>query len=176
MVLVIGIIFYTVFTFRLYTVIISARNERKLKNMGAIEYGKPNSAILVIAHILFYLSCMVEGFNTGALFTDTTTIIGLALYIFAIAMLYYVIYSLRHIWTVKLIIAPKEYHTLNLSPIFRIVRHPNYFLNVIPELISTALVFHAWYTLAIGAPLYLIPLITRIVQEEKIMKQTFQNY
>ncbi len=86
------------------------------------------------------------------------------------------IWSLRHIWTVKLIIAPKEVHTLNVSPLFRIVRHPNYILNILPELIGTAMVFHAWYTLAIGGALYLIPLIIRIVQEEKIMKQHFKNY
>jgi len=176
MALTLGIIFYVVFTFRLYTVIISARSERRLKGMGATEFGKANSAVLVIAHVLFYIACMIEGFNKGAFFTDNVSLSGLGIYIFSIAVLYYVIWSLRHIWTVKLIIAPKEVHTLNASPLFRIIRHPNYFLNILPELIGTAMVFHAWYTLSIGGALYLIPLIIRIAQEEKIMKQHFEGY
>ncbi len=157
MALTLGIIFYVVFAFRLYTVILSARSERRLKSMGATEFGKINSAILVIAHVLFYLACMIEGFNNGAFFNDNVSLTGLAVYIFSIAVLYYVIWSLRHIWTVKLIIAPKEVHTLNVSPLFRIIRHPNYFLNILPELIGTAMVFHAWYTLVIGGVLYLVP-------------------
>jgi isoprenylcysteine carboxyl methyltransferase (ICMT) family protein YpbQ len=168
--------FYVVFAFRLLTVIISARRERRLKNIGAVEYGKGNSAILVAAHVLYYIACMFEGFGKGAFFTDAVSIAGLVVYVFSIAVLYYVIWSLRHIWTVKLIIAPKEYHTLNVSPLFRLVRHPNYFLNIVPELIGTALVFHAWYTLAIGGTLYLIPLVIRITQEEKVMKQHFKAY
>lgn len=47
--------------------------------------------------------------------------------------------------TVKLIFADK--HILNTNWLFKHVKHPNYFLNVIPELIGVTLVFHAWYTL-----------------------------
>lgn len=172
----IGIVFYIVFVSRLYTVLLSARNERKLKKMGAVEFGKTNSLVLVAAHVLYYLACMAEGFGKGAFFADNISLIGIGLYVFSITILYYVIYLIRHVWTVKLIVAPKNYHTLNASFLFRYVRHPNYFLNVIPELISTALVFHAWYTLAIGGTLYLIPLISRIIQEEKVMKEHFESY
>jgi len=89
-------------------------------------------------------------------------------------MLWIVIYSLGDRWTVKLIIAPGQ--AINKSFMFKYFRHPNYFLNILPELVSIALICQAWYTLLIGLPLYLIPLTIRIVQEEKVMKTHFSNY
>jgi len=172
----IGIVFFVFFAFRLLSPVISSRNERKLKNMGAVEYGKKNSTILVAGHILYYVACMTEGFTQGAFYADTVAITGLLIYVFSIIVLYYVIYALRHVWTVKLIVAPQAYHTINVSLLFRYVRHPNYYLNIIPELIGTGLIFHAWYTLTLGFALYLVPLIIRIVQEERVMKEHFKAY
>jgi isoprenylcysteine carboxyl methyltransferase (ICMT) family protein YpbQ len=158
------------------TVVISARNEKKLKKLGALEFGKRNSAFLVALHFAFYGACITEGYTHSAFYTDKLTIYGLIIYTAAIAVLYYVIYAIRHVWTVKLIIAPREYHVINTSMLFRYVKHPNYFLNIIPELIGLGLIFHAWFTLIIGLPVYLIPLIIRIRQEEKIMKEHFELY
>jgi isoprenylcysteine carboxyl methyltransferase (ICMT) family protein YpbQ len=169
-------LFYTLFFVRLITIFISARNEKKLKGLGAIEYGKPNSTLLVLFHFAYYAACLTEGYTHGAFYTDNITTYGLIIYTAAIAVLYYVIYAIRHVWTVKLIIAPKQYHTINTNALFKLARHPNYFLNIIPELIGVALIFHAWFTLFIGLPIYLIPLIIRIRQEEKVMKEHFEQY
>jgi isoprenylcysteine carboxyl methyltransferase (ICMT) family protein YpbQ len=158
------------------TVLISGLNEKKLKRMDAVEYGKPNSGLLIIAHFVYYFSCVFEGTERGAYFYDTISTVGLGLYVFSVIMLYYVIYALRHIWTVKLIIAPKEHHRLIKSPLFKYVKHPNYYLNIIPELIGIALFFHAWITLVVGLGIYLIPLVKRIRQEDAIMKKMFPDY
>jgi isoprenylcysteine carboxyl methyltransferase (ICMT) family protein YpbQ len=171
-----SILFYSLFFVRLVTIFISAQNEKKLKNLGAIEYGKPNSTVLVLFHFGYYAACLIEGYTHGAFYTDSLTTYGLIIYTAAILVLYYVIYAIRHVWTVKLIIAPKQYHTINTNALFKLVRHPNYFLNIIPELIGVALIFHAWFTLIIGLPIYLIPLIIRIRQEEKVMKEHFKEY
>jgi isoprenylcysteine carboxyl methyltransferase (ICMT) family protein YpbQ len=55
------------------------------------------------------------------------------------------------------------------------VRHPNYFLNVIPELIGLTFIMGAWLVLAIGLPLFLIVLGIRIAQEERVMKTCFPD-
>lgn len=170
------LIFYAFVFIRLLSIFISAGNERKLKKMGAVEYGKKNSAFLVLAHFAYYIAAAIEGGCKGAFFFDTISFAGLGVYVFSILILYYVIYSLRHVWTVKLIIAPPSHHVLNRSFLFKYVKHPNYFLNVIPELIGIAVFLHAWVTLCVGMVIYLVPLIIRIRQEEAVMKEHFQNY
>jgi len=170
------LIFYAFVFIRLLSIFISAANERRLKKMGAVEYGKKNSSFLVLAHFAYYIAAAVEGGRRGAFFFDAVSFAGLGVYVFSILMLYYVIYTIRHIWTVKLIIAPPAHHLINKSFLFRYVKHPNYYLNVIPELAGIAVFMHAWFTLGIGMVIYLVPLITRIRQEEAVMKQHFQTY
>jgi isoprenylcysteine carboxyl methyltransferase (ICMT) family protein YpbQ len=169
-------VFYILVFARLISIFISAVNERKLKKMGAVEYGKRNSALLVVAHFAYYIACVVEGTQRGAFFYNSTSYIGLGIYAFSIVVLYYVIYAIRHVWTVKLIIAPKSHHVINRSPLFKYIKHPNYFLNIIPELIGFALFFHAWITLIAGMIIYMALLITRIRQEEAVMKEHFSEY
>jgi len=55
------------------------------------------------------------------------------------------------------------------------VRHPNYFLNIMPELIGVALLCNAWTTLCVGFPLYLCLLVVRIRQEESAMRELFNK-
>ena len=161
--------------FRAATLVVSKRNEQRLKAQGAVEVGAVNSAMLALAHISFYVAAIIEGLSSpGGHAFDAIAIAGLAIYLFAAAVLVAVIRSLGRFWTVKLIIAPD--HELVANPLFRWVRHPNYFLNLLPELIGLALVLHAFNTLWIGLPFYLIPLIIRIRQEEAAMRARFAAY
>ncbi len=158
---------------RLISLFVSVANEKKLKKKNAIEYGKRNSKLLFLCHTLFYLCCLGEALLLQKQ-VNNVSFFGFGLFIFSMTMLWIVILSLKDIWTVKLIIAPGQ--RINKSFIFKYFRHPNYFLNIIPELVSIALICQAWLTLLIGLPLYLIPLTIRIVQEEKVMKMHFKNY
>ena len=160
-------------TFRVATLLFSISNERKLKAEGGTEIGKTNSNILAVAHVAFYLCAIIEyAFSDYTI--DTATWLGLAIYLVGATFLIVVIASLGRQWTVKLIIARN--HVLVTSLLFRLVRHPNYYLNIIPELIGFALTLHACWTLAVGMPLYLIPLFVRISQEEKAMRVHFPQY
>jgi isoprenylcysteine carboxyl methyltransferase (ICMT) family protein YpbQ len=102
------------------------------------------------------------------------TLIGLLIYAFSMLILFTVIYQLKSFWTVKLIIAKN--HELNESFIFKYFKHPNYFLNIIPELLAINLICKSWITLSIMLPIYLILLTVRIKQENLVMKETFSNY
>ena len=144
--------------------------------MGAVEYGVQNSKILITLHFIYYLSCFFEGCFKQPFVNNTLTILSLLVYVFSIIVLYYVIFQLKQVWTVKLIIGQNTYHRVNTSFLFRYVRHPNYYLNIIPELIAISFLFRAWYTCALGLPLYLFFLINRIKQEEVLMSQHFNVY
>jgi isoprenylcysteine carboxyl methyltransferase (ICMT) family protein YpbQ len=158
---------------RLASLAVSIRHERALKAAGAVEYGAANSKVLALAHIAFYLAAIGEGLADPQP-VDAVTVTGLLLYGASMAMLIWVVRLLGPVWTVKLLIARD--HALVTHPLFRLVRHPNYFLNILPELIGLALALHAWRTLAIGMPLYLIPLIVRMRQEERVMRDLFATY
>ena len=158
---------------RLLTLFISINNEKALKKAGAKEYGRFNSIILTTLHILFYFSACVEGYIKRVQY-DQVTIIGIIIYVSSMLALFYVIQKLSQIWTVKLIIA--EDHPLDKSFLFRYIRHPNYFLNIIPELIGWTLLLKSYVVFSIIFPVYMVSLSVRIKQEEKLMKLKFSDY
>ena len=163
---------FTVFAVvcRVASLVVSLRHEAALKRAGAIEYGALNSNLLAACHVVFYAAAIWEGWARGPVL-DTVAAAGIALYLLALLFLVYVVRLLGRLWTVKLIIAAD--HELVTHPLFRAIRHPNYFLNIVPELIGLTLALHSYRTLAIGLPIYLVPLVVRIVQEEKVMKRRF---
>ena len=162
------IIFVCFFALRLVSLAISIKNEKRIKQMGGVQYGATNSMLLAITHVLFYFLCLSEAIYKNQLSLDTTSAVGLGLLIFAYLMLFYVIYQLKEVWTLKIYILPN--HKINTSFLFRWVKHPNYFLNIIPELIGVALLCKAYITLCVLFPIYLVILIIRIRQEEAAMK------
>jgi isoprenylcysteine carboxyl methyltransferase (ICMT) family protein YpbQ len=167
------VFFGVALTFRLWTLRVSMANERLLKAQGGIEYGKRNSVLLAAMHTLFYLAAIVESAVRKPAF-DLCAIIGMILYLGGAAVLLIVIHALGRLWTVKLILASD--HKLCRHPIFRLVRHPNYLLGLIPELLGLGLALHAFCSLTILGTLYVLPLVLRIKEENSIMKGAFASY
>lgn len=164
--LAINIIFALALAFRLYTLKISKKHEKALLESGAKEHGAINSKLLSLAHVAFYISCIVEANISKAPFIQFSAY-GLGILIFSYLMLILVIRELKSIWTVKIYILKD--HKINTSALFRFVRHPNYFLNIIPELIGLSMVCSAYNTATWGLPIYFAILAFRIYQEENAM-------
>lgn len=162
------ITFIFFFVLRLISLSFSIRNEKRLLGKGAKQYGKFNSLLLTLAHIAYYFGALYEAYCKGIKF-NSLSVVGVGIMVFAYGMLFYVIYKLRDVWTVKLYIVPNQ--RIERSFLFRSIRHPNYYLNIMPELIGVALLCNAWTTLCIGFPLYLCLLVIRIRQEEAVMKE-----
>lgn len=161
----------TAFAWRLITLAISARHEKALKRNGAKEYGAKNSILLAASHVLYYVCAVVESALGTHQPNTLVSACGIVIYLASALALVSVIRSLGGLWTIKIIISPQ--HRRIQSGLFSFVRHPNYFLNILPELIGFALALNAYWTLVIGIPLYLVPLVTRIRQEEAAMRATF---
>ena len=162
--------FSQLFALRLISLSFSIRNEKRLLKKGGKQYGKFNSLLLTLAHIAFYFGALYEAYSKD-IEMNSLSWMGAGVMLFAYVMLFYVMYKLRDVWTVKLYIVPNQ--RIERSLLFRTVRHPNYFLNIMPELIGVALLCNAWLTLCIGFPLYVVLLIVRIRQEEAAMKELF---
>lgn len=170
--IIIAICLSLFFVLRLATLIFSIKNEKRLRKEGAIEYGKLNSSLMTLLHVLFYAGSLTEALRTNTAF-DNISIIGIALFLFSYVVLLYVIYQLRDVWTVKLYIAKN--HKINTSFLFKYIRHPNYFLNIIPELIGIGLLCKAWHVMSIVLPFYAVTMIVRIKQEENAMKNNISR-
>src|SRR5437870_7141684 len=127
------LLFLGVALLRVGSVAVSKRHEKVLKAQGAREYGRSTSHLLAAAHTVFYSGTLVEGLWRRTQPTPWTTV-GLLLYALGILALVLVWRELQGLWTVKLLIASD--HSLNQSTLFRWVRHPNYFLNILPELVG----------------------------------------
>lgn len=160
--------------FRLWTLAIAARNEKRLKAAGATEYGQGSTLALFATTGLVYAGAIVEGFSFRHAQFDQIAVIGLAIYAFSAIALIFVIRTLGQFWSGKVIISP--HHELVVHPIFRKLKHPNYFLNMTPELIGFAIMLHAWFALAIAVPMFLISLVFRIRVEEQVLKNKFATY
>lgn len=159
------------FAWRLVTLAISTRHEQALKRDGATEFGAGNSLLLAGFHLLYYVCAVVEAATKAHEPNGLVSSAGMVIYIASALVLVSVIASLGGLWTIKIIISPQ--HRWVKSGLFIFVRHPNYFLNILPELVGFALALNAYWTLVIGIPLYLVPLVTRIRQEEAAMRETF---
>ncbi|OJG53942.1 hypothetical protein RV06_GL000561 [Enterococcus haemoperoxidus] len=160
------VLFFVIALFRMGVLFISKRHEKKLLETGAMEYGKKVSKQLVILHTLFYFCSFFEGIITSVKI-DIISYIGLFLLIVSFIVLIVVVKSLGEYWTVKLIFAGN--HVLNTSWVFKYIKHPNYFLNIVPELIGITLLFHAWLTIMVFIVPYSICLYLRIKEENELL-------
>lgn len=163
---IIGIV-VGVFVLRLFFLKISKKNEKRILENGGREYGAANSKRMTILHIAVYLFSVTEAFVRKTSF-DNIGMAGLALLTFSMIMLYIVVSLLGDIWTVKLMLLKN--HKYNPHWLFQTVKHPNYFLNVTPELVGIVLLCHAWYT-ALIAPFYAYVMYVRIKEEEKLLTE-----
>lgn len=148
---------------RLSSVVISRRHERGLRARGAQEFGETNSRWLAIAHTLFYAAAAIEGLWRGAAPTPIS-MAGAALWGLSMLALVLVIKELGPLWTIKVLVLRGQ--PLKTGSLYRLCRHPNYFLNLLPELVGLALALNAWMVLAVGFVPYVLVLRRRIAIEE----------
>lgn len=168
---VINVIVLLIFAIRLLFLKVSKKNEKQILADGGKEYGVRNSKHMTILHILFYLGCFIEAIIRKAEF-DTLSMIGSGLLVFSICMLYVVTRLLEGIWTVKLMIVKN--HKFNNHWLFRVVKHPNYFLNIIPELAGLTLLCHGFYTALAVSPFYAIVMYLRVKEENQLIKDVIK--
>jgi isoprenylcysteine carboxyl methyltransferase (ICMT) family protein YpbQ len=170
-----SIVVFAVYAFVLrgISLAISFRNERRLRREGAVEYGRSGTVLLTGVGVVYAVSALVEGLLRRVQF-EAITVWGIAIHALSMIALFYVIYQLREVWTVRVLIARD--HRLVDTWLFRTVRHPNYFLNLIPEYVGLTLVFQAWITAVLLFPLLVVAIGIRIVQEERAMREAFPGY
>jgi len=155
-------IFFIIFL-RLIELFVAKRNEKWLRNEGAIEYGNEHYKYFIFLHIGFFISLITE-YNLS----ENTEIRYWAIVMFFIVQIFRVsiFISLGKYWNTKiLVIKGRE---LVHTGLYRYFKHPNYGI-VILEFLLIPFAFRLYMTLILFSVLNLFLLKVRLREEEKAL-------
>lgn len=158
---------FTVAVQRLFELRFARRNERILRERGAVERGKEHYLLIVALHSLWLVSTLTEsllrGFQIPAFWP-----LPLALFLLVQPLRYWAIVSLGDRWNTKILVVPGE-RPVSRGP-YRYLRHPNYMV-VAVEILAFPLVFGAWVTALIFSALNAAALYVRIGEENRALTE-----
>ncbi|MBS4217357.1 hypothetical protein KHA96_03405 [Bacillus sp. FJAT-49711] len=152
---------------RLIELKIAKKNEKWMLEHGAKEYGQDHYRFMVLMHIGFFLSLILEYvMRKPALSTFWPTF----LFIFIIVQIarIWVILTLGKYWNTKIIVLP-GIKVVKKGP-FKYVKHPNYIIVTI-ELFVIPLMFNCYITAILFLIMNQIILRVRIPIEEKALRE-----
>ena len=153
---------------RLIELLIAKRNERILKAQGGIEFDKNGYRVIVVMHVVFFVSLICEKVFLSRML-NSYWIIFAALFGVAQFLRYWAIKSLGVYWNTKILVLPN--HKLVIAGPYKFLRHPNY-LAVIVEIAVIPLIFSCYLTACIFSVINFILLRRRIKIEENALRKT----
>ncbi|KGR72343.1 isoprenylcysteine carboxyl methyltransferase family protein [Streptococcus phocae subsp. salmonis] len=166
--MIILLLMLAMFAIRLVFLKKSIANEKAILAQGGKEFGVQNTKFLTLLHIMIYAFAVTEALLKQVSF-DAISFLGLLLMVFSLVVLYEVTRILGEIWTVKLMLAKDHKYVDHW--LFRTVKHPNYFLNIGPELVGIVLLCHAQITAILLFPCYALVIYLRIKEENKLLAE-----
>lgn len=120
----------------------SRRNERRLRDRGAVEYGRSHYPAMVALHVGWLASTLVEARRPGAV-PRPVRAAALGAFVVAQPLRYWAIASLGDRWSTRVLVPPGE-APVTTGP-YRHLEHPNY-ATVVVELAAVPLALGAWRT------------------------------
>jgi methyltransferase len=152
---------------RIIELFIAKHNERWLLSRGAVEYGRKHYKFIVMLHIAFILSIILEYFFRGRYYElNLINYSFLVIFILLQFLRVWVLTSLGRYWCTRVYRIPGE--SLVTGGIYRYLKHPNYIV-VIGEILVLPLIFDLYYTAAIFTILNALMLSVRIRVENKVL-------
>lgn len=127
---------------RLAELFIARRNEKITKGRGGVEYDKSGYKYIVLMHVLFFVSLILEYifFSYGI---NSFSILLFVVFIAAQIVRYWAIVSLGVNWNTKIIVIPG---TAKITGgLYKYINHPNY-IAVIAEVAVIPLIFSCYFT------------------------------
>ncbi len=148
---------------RVAELIYSKNNEKWLLKMGAIEYGKEHYPFMILLHVSFLCSLVLEYMLRS---DGTYSNFILVSYFLLLACKFWVLYSLGKFWNTKIFRIPNG--SLIATGLYKFIKHPNYVI-VVCEIVLIPLAFHLYYTALLFSILNLVMLYVRINEENKVL-------
>jgi methyltransferase len=152
---------------RLLELAYSRSNERRLRAMGAVEFGASHYPLMVGLHTLWLASTLVEGLQRGPQIPAWWPV-PLAAFLLVQPLRYWAILSLGTNWNTRVLVVPGV--KLVKSGPYRYLSHPNY-LVVAVEILTFPLIFGAWITAIVFSILNAVLLYVRIRTENRALQE-----
>ena len=147
---------------------VSLRNEKALRDAGAVEPPGDVYALMSVAYPAGFLLVIVEAWRRDVQ-ADGLAAAGALVFLAAKLLKYWAITTLGTRWTFRVLVPPRS--TRTIAGPYRFVRHPNY-VAVIGEYLGAALMAHA----AIAGPLAVIVfgalILRRIAVEDAALRSS----
>lgn len=147
--------------------VIAKRNEKWMKNRGAVEFGQEHYPFIVLMHMLFFIVLLFEVIFFNKEISHAWPIL-LVFFVAAQAGRIWALSSLGRFWNTKIIVLPGS-NPIRRGP-YRFLKHPNYVIVGI-ELLVIPLLFNAYLTAILFTLLNLVMLSIRIPAEELALAQ-----
>jgi methyltransferase len=154
-------------TQRLLELVLSRRNERRIRARGAVERGRGHYPLMVALHALWIASTLVEGILRGPE-VPALWPVPLALFLLAQALRYWAVFSLGESWNTRILVVPGA-KLVRRGP-YKYLDHPNYVV-VVVEILAFPLIFGAWVTALVFTALNAALLYVRIREEDRALAE-----
>lgn len=154
-------------TQRLLELVLSRRNERRIRARGAVERGRGHYPLMVALHALWIASTLVEGILRGPE-VPALWPVPLALFLLAQALRYWAVFSLGESWNTRILVVPGA-KLVRRGP-YKYLDHPNYVV-VVVEILAFPLIFGVWVTALVFTALNAALLYVRIREEDRALAE-----
>lgn len=162
------IVFLIIVCQRVLEVIYARKNEERMKKAGAIEVGADHYKWIVLLHVFFFISFLIEVSLKGVQFGNGWFVF-LVIFVVAQILRVWTLISLGRYWNTKIIVLPGAQRVAT-GP-YKWIPHPNYVI-VAMEIAALPLIFGAWVTAGFfSIANALLLLFVRIPAEERALQQ-----
>jgi methyltransferase len=151
---------------RLVELVVSRRNERRLRARGAVEHGTAHWPYMVAMHAAFLVACVAEPWLLDRPLRPWLAAAAGGVVLLALALRGWTLVTLGGRWTARVLVLPGE--PLVARGPYRWIRHPNY-TAVVLEIAALPLLHAAWLTATVFTALNAAVLAVRIRVEERAL-------
>ncbi len=150
---------------------LAKRNEQIVKSKGALEFDRDGYKYIVVTHVAFLISLVLEKFSLQREL-EKFWVVFLLIFLIAQILRYWAISSLGVYWNTKVLVVPGS-ERVSTGP-YKYFKHPNY-IAVIAEIAVIPLIFSCYLTSILFSIVNLILIRRRIKIEENALDNIRRN-
>jgi len=157
---------------RMFELFVSWRHARWAFAHGGIEVGRAHYRVMVLMHLLFLFSCVIESALNVHAISPFVSAVALVFTFLAQFLRYSAVVTLGQYWNTRIIVMPDTPPVTR--GLYRWIRHPNY-VAVAIEIVALPMVRGCWITAIVFTIANALILRVRIPAEESALGASYSE-